>query len=186
MQISSWLSVTLVAALGVSSLTHSTARAVQLADGLTHFERPPSLIKASTPHNRVAERNAGYYFDLRVHENAGEPLQKVVIAQENGNTAFSAVDFDLAKTRAYFGSRRRRGEKVRIDEVTWDGELQAVIVNFNPPIAPGTDLTLRLHAYNNPGLIGVYLFGVTAFPAGEETQGQFIGFGRLQFFNRFF
>lgn len=30
---------------------------------------------------------------------------------------------------------------------------------------------------------GVYLFGVTAFPAGEKSHGQFIGFGRLHFYN---
>ena len=53
-------------------------------------------------------------------------------------------------------------------------------IAFDPPVSPGTTVTVALRAKRNPSG-GVYLFGVTAFPAGERSWGQFLGYGRLHF-----
>ncbi len=49
-------------------------------------------------------------------------------------------------------------------------------------MSPGTKITIGLKAQQNPQRGGVYLFGVTAFAIGEKPHGQFLGFGRLQFY----
>jgi Protein of unknown function (DUF2808) len=56
-------------------------------------------------------------------------------------------------------------------------------VQFNPPVQPGRKVTIALSPQRNPAYSGVYLFGVTAFPTGEKSHGQFLGFGRLHFYD---
>jgi hypothetical protein len=34
---------------------------------------------------------------------------------------------------------------------------------------------------NNPQFDGVYLYTITAYPAGEKVRGQYLGFGRFHF-----
>nr|WP_199755917.1 DUF2808 domain-containing protein [Chroococcidiopsis cubana] len=50
-------------------------------------------------------------------------------------------------------------------------------------MSPGTTVTVALRAKRNPSG-GIYLFGVTAFPTGEKSSGQFLGYGRLHFGSR--
>lgn len=155
--------------------------AVQLADGTVYFERPPSLLNASATTNRARSPNAKYYFDLDIPSNAGEPLQQVTITQQGGGSFVSRVRFEADETQAFLGTRRRRGEEVSIASSTWDEESQTVTVIFAPPVAPGNNITIRLEPEHNPRRAGVYLFGVTAYPAGEISHGQFLGYGRFQF-----
>jgi Protein of unknown function (DUF2808) len=63
-----------------------------------------------------------------------------------------------------------------------DRKTQTVSLIFDPPISPGRTITIGLKPWQNPTVEGVYLFGVTAFPAGEKAHSQFLGFGRLQFY----
>jgi len=167
--------------LGLVGATVS-AEGAQFSDGRVYFDRPPSLVNATTTVNRLASNNAFYYFDLNVPSNAGEPLQRVTITQEGGSSFIRQVEFEDDETRAFLGSRRRRGDEVAIASSVWDEETQTVTIEFASPIEPGTDVTVRLEPERNPRLNGVYLFGVTAFPAGENPQGQFLGFGRFSFF----
>ncbi|MDZ4877634.1 MAG: hypothetical protein CLLPBCKN_007069 [Chroococcidiopsis cubana SAG 39.79] len=57
------------------------------------------------------------------------------------------------------------------------------MIAFDPPVSPGTTVTVALRAESNPDG-GIYLFGVTAFPAREKSSGQFLGYGRLHFGSR--
>ncbi|MEB3210224.1 MAG: DUF2808 domain-containing protein [Leptolyngbyaceae bacterium] len=157
------------------------AEGVQLADGKVYFERPPSLVNATATVHRLGATNARYYFDLNVPVDAGEPLQRVTIAQEGGNSFVRQVEFDDDEAQAFLGSRRRRGEEVAIASSVWNEDTQTVTIEFATPIAPGTDVTIRLEPERNPELTGIYLFGVTAFPAGDNSQGQFLGYGRFGF-----
>ena len=93
------------------------------------------------------------------------------------------IRYDLEDTRAFEGTRRDRGERIKLGEVTRDRKTRTVTLNFNPPIPPGRAVTIGLRPVKNPMSSGVYLFGVTAFPAGEKPHGQFIGFGRLHFYS---
>lgn len=157
-------------------------RAVQVADGTVFFDRPPLFGEATTTRDAAGRANPTYYFTLTVPEDAGEALQRVEITQRNGDSRFREVDFEPEEAQAFVGSGRR-GEPLSLGEVVWDDESETLSVEFDPPVAPGTDVALRLEADRNPRRGGVYLFGVTVFPEGERSHGQFIGFGRIHIFD---
>ncbi|MEO0373888.1 MAG: DUF2808 domain-containing protein [Cyanobacteria bacterium P01_A01_bin.17] len=159
----------------IAILSPSAAQSLQLADGTISFAKVPQLLKASTPHIGAAFRGADYYFTFRIPEDAGEPLQQLTFAQRKG---VEQVDFLLGPTRAY--PSRRRKQSIALAATT--NAQQQTSVRFDEPILPGETITISLKAKRNPNLGGVYLFGVTAFPAGEKVQGQFLGYGRLHFF----
>ncbi|MEO0409092.1 MAG: DUF2808 domain-containing protein [Cyanobacteria bacterium P01_A01_bin.135] len=156
------------------------------------FSRPPLFEEATTTRDAANRANPGYYFQITVPEDAGQALQRVVIAQRDGDSNFREVEFEPEKTRAFIGSGRR-GEELSLGEVVWDEAANAVSVEFDPPVAPGTEVALRLQAERNPRRGGVYLFGVTVFPEGASPSGVFIGYGRIHiyensdrdFFSRF-
>ncbi len=157
----------------------SAAQAVQLSDGTVFFTAPPRLVGASSTNNSVYAWSVTYYFTLNHLENAGEPLQRVTIAQDEGT---DTVRFSSREIEAFEGSRDRLGSKLPLGEVTVDRKSRTVTVNFDPPVPPGRQVTIALSPDRNPLYGGVYLFGVTAFPPGEKTHGQFLGFGRLSFY----
>ncbi|MEP0980455.1 DUF2808 domain-containing protein [Leptolyngbya sp. AS-A5] len=160
----------------VSSVALPT-QAVQVR-GTSYFTSPPRLVGASTTQNYVYAWSVTYYFTLDVPENAGEPLQRVTIAQNEG---VDRVRFNLKDTEAFEGDRNSN-RKIGLGEVTQDDKTRAITVNFNPPVAPGKRVTIALEPYQNPAYGGVYLFGVTAFPQGEPAYGQFLGFGRISIY----
>lgn len=154
--------------------------AVQLRDGKIHFDYPPSLLGATTPHKGAGFWNATYYFTLELPENAGEPLQKVTIAQTEG---LERLRFNPEKTVVFEGNPREKGEEITQFAAEFDRENRMVSIRFDPPLPPGKIVTIGLKSTRNPLGGGIYLFGVTVFPAGEEVQEQFLGFGRLHFYD---
>jgi hypothetical protein len=170
---------TTLALTAISGTTPQMTQAVQLRDGTVYFIQPPSLVTATTTVNSVHAWGATYYFTINIPENADEPLQRVTIKQRDGS---SNVRFRLDDSRAFEGTRDRRGTQLTLGEVTRDRETRTVNVTFDPPVAPGRTITIGLRPVRNPLFSGVYLFGVTAFPPGEKAHGQFLGFGRFHFY----
>ena len=179
---STWFGATLATAIGLAGLVTPPMQAARLADGRVYFDRPPSLVDSSTTRNRTSTWGATYYFTVEVPDSAGEPLQRLAVAQRDGDSSARRVAFDLGETRAFIGTRNDRGDAVPLAGVTWDDETKTVVVMLAQPAAPGTTITIGLRPERNPRLGGVYLFGVTAFPAGDQGQGQFLGFGRFHFY----
>lgn len=177
MRFYSVLGATLAVIAGIEGVSCLLARGIQLADGTIYFAQPPDLVAATTTF-----RNPGvwakYYFTIRLPDNAGEPLQRVTLTQREG---LEDIRFDLEDSYAFEGTRSDKGQRLKLGEVTRDRQTQTVSVTFDPPISPGKTVTLLLRPVHNPLRGGVYLFGVTAFPAGEKSKGQFLGFGRLEF-----
>ncbi|MCY7275384.1 MAG: DUF2808 domain-containing protein [Phormidesmis sp. CAN_BIN44] len=171
--------VAFLAALGAIAAPLQPSQAVQLSDGTVFFTAPPRLAGASTTNNSVNAWSVTYYFTLNQLENAGEPLQRVTIVQDEGT---DTVRFSPKEIEAFEGTRDRLGAKLPLGEVTTDRKTRTVTVSFNPPVPPGRTVTIALSPDRNPLYGGVYLFGVTAFPPGEKTHGQFLGFGRLNFY----
>lgn len=161
------------------SIVQHSAQSIQLADGTTYFENVPRLENARTTFNSARVVGAAYYFALHIPEDAGEPLRRVVFKQQEG---VDRVRFNLGRTRAYTDKDRKR--PIGIAEVTAN-ELGAISIYFDPPVSPGGALIIELRPYRNPRVSGVYLFGVTAFPRGERAHGQFLGYGRLHFYDHF-
>jgi hypothetical protein len=155
-------------------------QAVEL-QGEAYFDHPPTLVNAVTTERRTTSSSATYYFTLTVPEDAGEPLQRVAIAQKDGSSFDQIVRYDTEETRAFLGTHRNRAGTVAVGSTTFDQDSQTVSVVFDPPVLPGKTVTIGLRPTRNPSLDGVYLFGVTAYPAGEKAYGQFLGYGRLDF-----
>lgn len=180
MRILNLLAKTLLVSAGLLSSVQ-VASAVRMADGTVYFAQPPSLLSATTTYNQVYAWTATYYFTLSIPENAGEPLQRVTISLDEGA---DDIEFKLKDSRAFEGTHRHKGERITLGAVTQD-DKRSLSIAFDPPVSPGKTVTIALHPFQNPRLGGIYLFGVTAFPPGEKTHGQFLGFGRLHFYESF-
>lgn len=172
------LSGLLIGIMLPSTLAISPAGAVRVSDGRTFFNNPPRLIRAVSDSNSDSIQRATYQFTLRIPEDAGEPLQSVKIAQRPN---VGTVKFRPNQTQAFKGNSAG-GPKLSL--VNSDGSQSAAgeeLIVFNTPIPPGNTVTIALKG-PTPRQGGVYLFGVTAFPGGEKGQGQFLGYGRLHFY----
>ncbi len=180
MKVHPWhIPIALALSAGIFSFAAWSAQAIRLADGTTYFANPPRLMTATTTQKGANSPGARYYFTLTIPENAGEPLQKVAIAQQQG---IARPRFDLSRTDAFEGTRNRPAARLSLKEVTIDPQTRGIKVTFDPPVPPGKTVTIRLYATRNPNVGGVYLYGVTAFPTGEKPHGQFLGFGRIQIY----
>lgn len=156
------------------------AQAVQLSDGKVYFTHPPRLVKAVTTDDTIRVWGATYYFTLDLPDDAGEPLGQVSIKQHQGS---DYVYYDLAESVAFEGnSYRKGGPLLPLGSASQDPETHTVVVTFDPPVPPGRTITIGISPIHNPDYSGVYLFGVTAFPAGPQPYGQFLGFGRIHFY----
>jgi Protein of unknown function (DUF2808) len=164
----------------IAMLPNQLGQAVQLR-GESFFEHPPTLLNASTTERQTATSRAIHYFTLSVPADAGEPLQRVTIAQKDGNSVTQRVQYEADATRAYIGTRHDRQSELTLGETTFDRKTKTISVSFNPPVPAGQTVTIGLRPVRNPLEDGIYLFGVTAYPAGDNAHGQFLGYGRLDF-----
>jgi hypothetical protein len=171
--------LSVAASIGVL-LPMSPAMAIRLSDGKSYFVHLPSLVDASTTFNHAYAWGATYYFTLVLPENAGEPLGMVMISQKDFP---DNIEFNLANTVVFAGIPSSDRTKLGVKAVTWDDRQKTALITFDPPVAPGQVITIGLSPDHNPRYGGVYLFGVTAFPIGENPQGHFLGYGRLHFYN---
>ena len=168
-----WITVGLI---GVGLI--SPLEAVQLQDGKTYFVQPPRLVSASSTFLTAMMTGVTYSFTLDLPENAGEALQQVTIVQASGS---DRPDFsNLKQSQVWVGKTKKTGSKIPLSSITADAKTGRIAIVFDPPIPPGQTITLALAPIRNPSVQGTYLFGVTAFPAGSNPHGQFLGFGRFQ------
>lgn len=179
-----WLRQTQLFALSAATsigIITGAAQAVQLSDGSVAFVQPPRLLGAIATHKTARFPGSIYAFTLNLLPDAGEPLQSIQIAPDR---APDYVKFRLSDTEAFEGnSLDRPGTRLPIRSVTQDPKTRVVTVTFEPPVTPGKTITLALRTRYNPDIGGVYLYGVTAFPAGEKSRGQFLGYGRIQIYD---
>lgn len=174
-----WVGMGLMEAVAMLMIVTPVTRAIQLGDGTVSFEKSPLLIGAVTTFQEVRVWEAKYYFTITVPKEAGEPLAKVTITQRQGA---ENLRFQVEKTLAFEGSPRSRGKSLRTETISLNAENTPLEVTFLPPVPPGSTVTIGLKPRQNPQWGGVYLFGVTAFPAGEKARGLYLGVGRLQFY----
>jgi hypothetical protein len=148
-------------------------------EGQTFFSDPPQLIRSAAS-QLGANVPSTYEFTLTVPKDAGQPLKAVKVVQaENMET----INFDLGNSKAFLGDRFAGGSEIQLASI--GGEQPAnpgeVTIAFDQPVQPGSTITVAVAAQHNPNWSGVYLFGVTAYPAGENGLGQFLGYGRINF-----
>ncbi len=172
---------TLTVGLVVPIVLVSPARTVELPDGRSAFDHAPLLVRTATSFHE-ADTPSIYQFTLKVPENAGASLKAVRIVQDpEANT----VHFDMGRIQAFRGDSFAGGPAVSLANI--GGEQPAnsneVTVVFDQPIPPGETVTVSLHTNRNPRAGGIYLFGVTAFPTGENSPGLFLGYGRVNLYD---
>jgi hypothetical protein len=151
-----------------------------LPNGRAYFSRVPRLVRAHASQNQ-AHVPSTYEFTVSVPADAGQPLKAVRIAQERN---LGTVKFDVSRSKAFAGDRYAAGAEIPLASIggAKPAPGEATIV-FDQPVQPGSTVTVALEAKANPDFGGIYEFGVTAFPAGENSMGQFLGFGRLSFYS---
>ncbi len=179
MRLATALALTL-ASFGMLNLSIGSIPAMEFADGRVSFAKSPRLLDVVTTYDTVGVRAAKYYFTLELPDNAGEPLQAIVIQQRQG---IEDVEFRLEETFAFLGKRRHRGDNLTLQGATLNEVENTIKVTFEPPIAPGNTFTIGLKPRRNPRFGGVYLFGVTAIPEGEKPYKLYLGVGRLHFYD---
>ncbi|WP_013334525.1 DUF2808 domain-containing protein [Gloeothece verrucosa] len=168
--------------LSISSLTLATPTPAQQlpypANSTFFTGTPPSLVSANTPDPLIAWPHPHYYFTFNLPASSPESLAKITIAPEANQ---ETIGFDLLKTVASQSTANTKEATVALESITQDPKSGLITMTFNPPISPGTTLTVTLQAYRNPGIPGTYLFRVQAFPAGENPVGLDLGVGSLSF-----
>ncbi|MGI0490277.1 DUF2808 domain-containing protein [Alkalinema pantanalense CENA528] len=153
--------------------------AVQLQDGTVYFNQPPRLVDAITTSTIANDWTATYYFTIALPAKAGESLQKVTITQAEG---IDRINFSTEQIAAFVGQPPQLGQPLTISNRQIDRPSRTVTIGFDPAIPPGQTVTIALDPQRNPFSEGVYLFGVTAYPQGEKSHGQFLGYGRFHFY----
>ncbi len=165
--------------LPVSTPSTTPSQPASLSTKTAYFTQAPRLVAARATYKEIRTPSVKYYFTIDLPENAGEPLQKITINQREG---IEYIRFQLKKSFAFEGKDSKKGQKLGLQDISSDEKNHTVSIIFNPPVPPGKIITIALETVQNPTVQGVYLFGVTASPAGEKFHSQFLGFGRLHFY----
>ena len=175
-----WINSLLTGSIAVAFCgINLVSEAVEAPDGTVAFESGIDLVDAYTTFNGVRVRQARYYFDLELPDDLGEPLKKIAIEQRSGS---DEVKFKPDKTKAYLGDGRNKEDPIELTAFV-DEDTEEITVEFDRPVPPGSSVTVGIKPRRNPDYGGVYLFGVTAYPAGEKSRGLYLGPGRLHFYN---
>ncbi len=154
----------------------------ELGSGYGVFTHSPHLIRSAVS-NTSAHTPASYEFTVQVPENAGAPLQALRILQEPN---LETIGFDLTQNRAFEGDSFAGGPNLSLAAIGGampPSQANEITVVFDPPVAPGKTVTVTLESPRNPSLSNAYLFGITAYPTGDNSPGLFLGYGRINFQN---
>lgn len=169
----------LIAGATVNSVILAPPALAEVSNERT-FDHPPSLIRGATS-NPATKFPSTYEFTLTVPANAGKPLQAVTISQVD---AAEVIEFDINESVAFAGDRYGAGAQLPLASIGGpESDQGETTVVFDPPVQPGTTVTVALEAKRNPSRSGTYLFGITAYPIGEQGNGTFLGHRQLTFYD---
>ncbi|MEL4896082.1 DUF2808 domain-containing protein [Crocosphaera sp. Alani8] len=152
--------------------------ALNTGNNQTLFNHSPRLLDTVTTLSRIRVQGATYYFTVHLPNNVGESLQRLTLQQTQG---LETIYFYLDDTVAFEGKPVNRDDSLNISRVKRNLDNNKISVIFDPPIPPGKTFTIAMKPKSNPEFSGNYQFAITAYPAGENSQGLYIGLGRLSF-----
>ena len=154
-----------------ATLSSVPANAYDIGGGRTTFERSPHLTRVAI--SNVASGPATYHFTIMVPKDAGEPMQAVTITQQPN---LEQIGFKLAKSSAFRGDSFAGGPSLSLANIggSRTSDSNEVTVVFDQPVRPGNTVTISLKG-SRPMYGGVYQFGVTAFPVGQNSPGLYLG-----------
>jgi hypothetical protein len=141
----------------------------------------PHLLKVAAVH--LAPAGVGtFYFTINVPLSYGKSLEALQISQIPGGDRL--IRFDANQSKVVLGQRvAHNSESIPLSAIggSEDEKTGALTLAFAQPVMPGTTFTVAVEAERNPIYGGIYQFGVTAYPVGEGTTGQYLGTGRVTF-----
>lgn len=131
-----------------------------------YFTQIPQLVRAATSNNSSSHDYSRYTFEIEVPDDT---LGGLVIGIPEGEA--------WVPTAQMVAVSNARGQSVpfKVDIVE-----RNVTINFTQSV-PAQKITVYLEPMRNPRTGGPYLFDIAAFPMGNATKPQFLGFGRLSF-----
>lgn len=166
-----------VLSAGLVSGSSTLAIAGERSNGQFFFDHAPRLVRTET--STIAATYMGgttYEFTIAVPSNAGAPLQAITISQTaNPRT----VEFNPNQSRAIAVN----GANIPLSSIG-GAQGKETTIAFQQPIPPGETVTVLLNVDRNPDSAGAYLFGITAYPQGDQINGLFLGYGRVQLYSR--
>ncbi|NMF86228.1 DUF2808 domain-containing protein [Nodosilinea sp. P-1105] len=163
------------------SMPQQPAAAIQYADGTVGFSYPPRLTDSYATRTWVGDRRVTYYLTFDFPAAAEEPLDNVVISLDSGRDPTFRYRLDAIEAFANTPDGR---VALPLGELTQDTDTKVLTIPFDPPVSPGTPITLALRPVSNPRFAGVYLFGARAYPVGDTVEPTFLGYARLSFYER--
>lgn len=143
-----------------------------------YFSHPPMLLRTNALHNTSSTPSA-YEFTIAVPADAGAPLKAIMITQDQN---LETVKFNTKQNKAFNGKRYASGPEIPLASVGGQEVPGTTMVVFEQPVQPGSTVTVAVDAQANPSWGGIYEFGVTAYPTAENGRGQFLGYGRINFY----
>lgn len=144
---------------------------------LRRFDRAPQLVRLQSTSAQTSIGTSAYQLVISVPADAGAPLQAIKISQPHN---LEIVAFQPQQTQVFIGDTQ-----TAIPLVSQGGpqpETGDFTLELHHPIQPGETVTITLVPKRNPTIAGVYLFGVTAYAAGDDGTGIFLGYGQLDFY----
>lgn len=148
------------------------------ASNQSSFLHLPALVRAHALHNSSSSPSI-YEFTISVPADAGAPLKAITITQDKN---LETVRFNAMGHKAFAGNRYAAGMEIPLASMGGPEVPGTAMVVFEQPVQPGSTVTVAVDSKANPSWGGVYEFGVTAYPAGDNGQGQFLGYGRINFY----
>lgn len=145
-----------------------------LAQEISFFRYSPRLVRA-TPLYKMSDVISTYIFEIEIPEKADNNLAKVIINQQAN---LETITFFPEDSKAFI----LIGKESKIEanfSLNTDGKNE-IIVNLLQPVKAGEKLKLAIKA-RNPLYGGIYQFGVTVYPEGNNPQSLYLGNARFSF-----
>ena len=158
----------------------SAAEAVQ---GRSVFLNPPWRVELIAYYNTAWDPQPDYNFIVEVPADAGAPLGGLTIQQTRGSDWW--FPYYVERTSAFVGRPRAEGRKLPL-KADFHQQQRRFEIRFDPPVPPGTTVTTVLKPWSNPDQADVYMFAVTAWPAGPNPTPTPLGYATLRIYSLFY
>ncbi|AFZ55558.1 hypothetical protein Cyan10605_3525 (plasmid) [Cyanobacterium aponinum PCC 10605] len=158
----------------VLSIYKSSPRFVY-AEEISFFRASPRLARTHTTFT-LPNVISTYIFEIEIPQNAVNSLQKIVINQQ---TNMETIDFFPDQTKAFIINNNQ--QKINVTAINnLSDNKNELIIELEPSIPSGNTLKLEVKT-RNPLYGGIYQYGVTTYPQGNNPRGLYLGIARFHF-----
>ena len=146
---------------------------------INFFRASPRLVGSNTSfHSRYVRSTYNFKIDIPV--NADNNLGKIVINQQPN---FEIIRLYPQETKVFILTENgdvlvEHSAKLIVDK---SKDINQITIDLLKPIPPGSKIKLALRA-RNPLYGGVYQFGVTVYPQGNNPRSLYLGIARFHFY----